>query len=274
MGLDGDGSSPAQGVDGSSDVWTPRAQIGGVSRTDIRRPAKTSELVARYLADQIIERDLAPGTRLPPEDKMVETIGVGRSTLREALRLLETRGVLTIKRGKGGGPVVRRPRPEDLSEALSLILQSEGTSLQEVIIARQALEPTLARLAATSITPDEVQALQSTIDVMRERAGDHPTFLEQNWIFHRGVSKAARNLPLQSFVDSLKSIWDGAFVGARYSPRRHRAVADAHQRIVDALRVGDPDAAAATMNQHLDEAARYWTHKYSSLMLQKTRWSR
>src|SRR5207248_1815276 len=92
-------------------------------------------------------------------------LGVGRTTLREALRLLETRGVLTIRAGPKGGPVVRRPSAEDFGDALALILQFEGASLSDVIEARNALEPMLARLAAPRIDAD-----QAVID--RLTAGD------------------------------------------------------------------------------------------------------
>lgn len=251
-----------------------RVKLDGTSRSSGRPLTKTSEVVARHLADQIIDQKLPPGTRLPAEKEMIEAFDVGRSTLREALRLLETRGVLTIKRGPGGGPVVRRPRPEDLGDALSLILQFEGASLREVIDARQALEPTIARLAAERITDEEIDELQATIDAMRSEAGDHAVFLEQNWVFHSTISQAADSIPLRAFVDSLKSIWDGAFVGVSYSARRHHGVADAHQKIVDVLRHRDPEAATAAMNNHLEEASRYWSKKYGGLMEQKARWMR
>jgi len=89
-----------------------------------RRQPKTSERIARDIASHIVDNKLAPGTMLPTEREMIESMGVGRTTLREALRLLETRGVLTIKSGPRGGPVVRRPRPSDLSEALTCIRAS------------------------------------------------------------------------------------------------------------------------------------------------------
>lgn len=267
-------SAAAAAPDGERPSAGLRVKLDAQARSGGRPLTKTSEVVARHLADQIIDQQLPPGTRLPAEKDMIEAFDVGRSTLREALRLLETRGVLTIKRGPGGGPVVRRPRPEDLGDALSLILQFEGASLQEVIDARQALEPTIARLAAARITDAEIESLQATIDAMRAEAGDHAAFLEQNWIFHSTISEAAHSIPLRAFVDSLKSIWDGAFVGVRYSARRHHGVADAHQKIVDVLRERDPDAATAAMNDHLSEASRYWSKKYAGLMEQKARWMR
>jgi GntR family transcriptional repressor for pyruvate dehydrogenase complex len=269
----GDSATRKPGAMTRNTMFT-RVGVDGQARSSGRPLAKTSEVVARHLADQIIDQQLPPGTRLPAEKEMIEAFDVGRSTLREALRLLETRGVLTIKRGPGGGPVVRRPRPEDLGDALSLILQFEGASLREVIDARQALEPTIARLAAERISDAEVDSLQATIDTMRARAGDHAVFLDQNWIFHSTISEAAHSIPLRAFVDSLKSIWDGAFVGVRYSARRHHGVADAHQKIVDVLRQHDPEAATQAMNDHLREASRYWSKKYGGLMDQKARWMR
>src|SRR6202044_2703439 len=80
-----------------------------------RRNLKQSELIAQYLASYIVDSDLPPGTTLPPEREMVQSLAIGRTTLREALRLLETRGVITIRSGRHGGPVVRRPDPRDLS---------------------------------------------------------------------------------------------------------------------------------------------------------------
>jgi DNA-binding FadR family transcriptional regulator len=85
-----------------------------------------SEIVARQISQQFIADGLAEGTRLPPEKAMVDRYQVGRGTLREALRLLENRGVLSIKTGRDGGPVVRRPRPSDLGEAINLILRFDG----------------------------------------------------------------------------------------------------------------------------------------------------
>lgn len=237
-------------------------------------PAKTSEIVARRIADEIVRKQMVPGDRLPAETEMMGSFDVGRSTIREALRLLETRGVLVIKRGPGGGPVVRRPRPEDLSEALTLLLQLEGASLRDVIDARQALEPTLARLAAERISDGELDALEGTVLRMREAAGDHEVFLEQNWVFHKLISRAARSVPLQAFVDSLKSIWDGAIGGVTYSASQHERVANAHDAIIAALRARDADGATSAMNAHLAEAAEYWAKEYAAIMEQPLRWLR
>src|ERR1700755_619918 len=81
-----------------------------------RRPLKRSEGIAHDIAEYIVDSNLPPGSMLPREKDMIETLGVGRTTLSEPLRILETRGVLTIRSGPGGGPIVRHPQPSDLTE--------------------------------------------------------------------------------------------------------------------------------------------------------------
>src|ERR1700761_3404539 len=120
-----------------------------------KRPMKRSEVIARDLAEYIVDARLPAGARLPREKEMVEQLGVGRTTLREALRILETRGVLTIRSGPGGGPIVRHPEPSDLTGALTLILQFQRATMVEVLDARIWLEPIGARMAASHITKAE-----------------------------------------------------------------------------------------------------------------------
>lgn len=237
-----------------------------------KRNPKTSERIARRLVNYIVDNDLAEGTLLPTEKELVQAFGVGRTTLREALRLLETRGVITIRPGPGGDPVVRRPRPDDLREGLTLFLQFSGASLNDVLEARAALEPMMARLAAERITPEQIDELQATIDNMRGSLGDHDLFLRENQRFHGIIAEATGSVVLLTFNDSLKSIADGASVGVHYTARRHSAVATAHQAIVDALRKGDSAAAEEAMLRHLDEAGDYWRRKYSNLTSSAVRW--
>lgn len=249
-------------------VSVPEFTGGLLKRT---RTMKTSERLARELVGYIVDNDLAEGTKLPNEKQLVETLGIGRTTLREALRLLETRGVITIRSGPGGGPVVRRPRPDDLSESLTLILQFEGCSLADVLQARGALEPMMARFAAERLTDDELDELAGTIQLMRANVDDHEVFLAQNAIFHSVIAREAGSV-LHVFNETLKHIADGAVAGVRYTARRRLAVAAAHEKILKALRAGDADAAEETMREHVHEAGDYWRRKYPQLVTQPVRW--
>ena len=239
----------------------------------VRRAPKRSELIASDLADYIIEHDLPTGTRLPTEREMVETLGAGRATVREALRLLESNGVITMRAGRFGGPIVRRPGADDLSTAIALILRFERTPLTDVIATREAIEPIAARLAAERATPEHVAELRRSVEAMLGNLGSQAVFLRENQLFHVAVAHASGNVVLRVIVDALKSILDGQWLASSaYSDRRRRQVALAHQRVTDAIEAKDPDAAEAAMHDHLGEAATFWRKHYGRDFAWPTRW--
>lgn len=244
------------GLNGSSrEAAAPRPIREPSSR---KRTPKTSERIAHELVNYIIDNELEEGTALPIESELVATMDVGRTTIREALLLLETWGVVTIRPGRNGGPTVRRPRPDDLQQALALQLQFASADLQDVIEARTAVEPMSARLAAVRMTPEEIDELEESVKRMRENPEDHRVFIEENRLFHSLIAESTRSVVLRAFSDSIKSISDGAVAGIEYGQSRRVAVADAHQRIVDAVRAGDADMAEKVMRDHIEEARVYW----------------
>lgn len=227
-----------------------------------RRTRKTSERIAHDLIGYISDNRFTEGTALPTEAELVERLGVGRSTVREALLLLETWGVITVRAGRNGGPTVRHPRPEDLREALEVQLQFNATTLRDIVEAREAIEPASARLAAQRMTDEQIDRLQATVDGMRVPDVSQSSFLELNRHFHSLIAEATGNAVLQAFVDSIKAIADGAVIGIKYESRHILAVADAHDEIVTAIRARDGDAASAAMSRHLGEAGQYWAHRH------------
>jgi len=239
-----------------------------------KRSPKRSELVARELSDQIISANLAPGTQLDPEHEMLEHLGVGRTTLREALRLLETRGVLTIKSGPGGGPVVRRPRPSDLSESLTLILQFQGSTLIDVIEARRWLEIGIVELAASRATPELICELREINQILRDGGlNDQQVVLDQNAKFHSRISEAAGNYVLHVFLETIISVSQGWTIGITYGKRQVQGIADAHDAIIDAIEEGDSETAGEIMSEHLLAAQVYWKRRYSQIIQQPVEWS-
>jgi GntR family transcriptional regulator, transcriptional repressor for pyruvate dehydrogenase complex len=240
---------------------------------DRKRTLKTSEFIARDLAAYIVDQELPEGTSLPPEREMIESFAIGRNTLREALRILETRGVLTIRSGPGGGPVVRRPRPSDLGEALTLILQFESTTFQEVMAARAWLEPIVAGSAAAHITKAEVAALREVNAAIIEAPDDPDAFNRHNRRFHSLIAESSGNVVLQIFVQTMMAIGDGRAVGISYPPPLVTAVAEIHERIIAALEASNAQAAEEAMREHLNEANRDWRRRFGHLASQPVRWA-
>lgn len=174
---------------------------------------KQAEILAREITAEIVTQELPEGTRLPYEREMLETYQVGRSTLREGLRLLESRGIITIRSGREGGPYVRRPRPSDLGEALTLLLQFEAVPLTEVFAARQALEPLMAGIAAANMDDETLAAMAESIKRMADGLDDSAVFSEENFRFHGLIAAAADNPVLKLFSAAVESVADGLAFG-------------------------------------------------------------
>ena len=240
---------------------------------DRKRTLKTSELIARDLASYIVDEGLPEGTALPPEREMIESFGIGRNTLREALRILETRGVITIRSGPGGGPVVRRPRPSDLGEALTLILQFESATFREVGEARAWLEPIVAASAARAISKSAIAALREVNAAIADAPDDAEGMSRHNRRFHSIIAENCGNVVLQVFAETVIAVGDGRSVGVTYPPAQTRAIAEAHERIIEALAAHDAKAAEEAMREHLNEANAYWRRRFGDLTSQPVRWT-
>lgn len=247
-----------------------RASLSGLRR----RSPKTSERVARDLANYIVESNLPVGTMLPTEKELIAQLEVGRTTLREAQRLLETRGVLAIRSGPGGGPIVRHPEPSDLSEALSLMLQFERATLAEVMEARQAFEPLVARLALPRVGDAELAELEEINREMERQVDsrDSRALLALNQRFHRTISRAADNIVLHIFVETLLTIFDVALTGYPYPPKRRRQVVREHDAIIAAFREQDEDKVTQTVTAHTRGAMDFWRKRQREVLTRPLRW--
>lgn len=181
-----------------------------LARRGDQRALKIADRVAREIVDLIVEHELPEGARLPNEREMGEAFGISRGTMREALRLLESWGILTIRAGRDGGPIVRYPRSEALAEGLSAVLRLRRVDVSDLLVARRAIEPELARLAVTHVNAEQLKHMMATVDIMRSPDCNSDQYLEANTRFHMLVAESARSMPLQIFSESLKTIADGA----------------------------------------------------------------
>lgn len=207
------------------------------------------EVIADAIADEILEQNLGPGTRLPNEAQMVERYEAGRGTVREAIRLLEADGMIEVRPGLGGGPVVREPDVERVARRLSILLRLSGSTFGAVVDARKALEPSLAHHAATAATDEQLEELRGSVE--RLDAADGQAFIEENARFHSLVAEASHNPVLQTFWLAIRAIVDGQEVGVRYDEGARAAVVVAHQRVLAAIEARDPELAAAEMAKHV-----------------------
>jgi GntR family transcriptional repressor for pyruvate dehydrogenase complex len=219
----------------------------------VTREAVPQQIVSRLL-DLIQQRHLGPGDRLPAERELAATMGVSRSSLREALRALTVLGVTEMRHGTG--TYVSSLEPDLLVRPLSFVLSLSDGGFDQLFEARKVVEPAIAALAARRID----DAALDRLDALAMRAGavvDNPeAFLVADVELHDAIREAAGNAILGRFMESIQALGVASrqATGSRREVRE-QSVRD-HEAIVAALRSRDPEAAGAAMHHHLDNVER------------------
>ena len=221
-----------------------------------RKPKKAAEQLADEILGYIVDRKLVPGTRLAPERQMLADTGRARGTLREALRLLESRGVVEVRAGAAGGAFVRKPQPGDLGGAITAVLLLEGASMLDVLAAREDMEVAALRRAAPRIGPRHLAVMQDAVDRLREHIADRERFLVEAGRFHAVINEAAESPVLRILNEALRATQMSST--SDYSMSYRRRVAAEHQEIIDALVEGDADLACEKMRTHVNTSAHSW----------------
>jgi DNA-binding FadR family transcriptional regulator len=232
-----------------------RARIDTGSSDAIIRPLKTSERVARDIVRDIVDRRLASGDGLPAEAAMLEHYGVSRESLREGLRLLEVQGLITIRRGPGGGPMVGTVDPANLGRAASLYYYMAGATYRELMESWIISEAMMAERAARN--PDAALRHQLMAPYIgAAEAADHETELEPyvhaQLDFHAAVARLGDNRVLELSLQVSGRIMSHHFA-IEDDPRTLRdEIASHHHDLAKAIAAGRPGRAAAIMTEHLE----------------------
>ena len=229
-------------------------------------------LVAQRIVRDIARNRLSAGDLLPPERVMLEKYGTGRGTLREALRLLEFQGVIALKPGPGGGPVLMSPSASSLAGTLMLLMQLNRAPYRVIVEVRNAIEPMTSELAAQNMTAEQLADLQQTVTDMRSSLTEGEAFLEANKRFHDVIAWSSGNVLFAYLVDSLLGILDGTAIGIEYPMHRRSAILKAHEGIYAALAARDPEAAHKQMQAHIDEYTRYAEKKFARVLDETITW--
>jgi len=218
------------------------------------RVPKTAELVASRIREQIIRGELSEDDALPPESELMAQFGVSRPTLREGFRILESEGLIVVRRGARGGARVQVPDHEVAARFAGLVLQYRGATLADVFQARTMIEAPAARMLASSKHRAEIaRQLQAFGD---EHAGDlrNPARAPG---FHRLVVELTGNQTLILLAGMLEDIAEAAAISwERQNPpslpeaqRAHRG----HQKVIELIRAGASEKAEAFWRAHLDQ---------------------
>ena len=226
------------------------------------RMLKTGEVVAERLRRQIARGELTIGQRLPPEDELTEVFGIARTTLREALRILESQGLLEIRRGRTGGPVVTMPKIDSLAEGLAVTLQLQGTTAGDLDVARQLIEPRLAGRLADTHSADDLSALRAAADraAVAADASDRTAFGAAALGMHETLIERAGNTTLATISALLHSLVAQFYVRAAAltdDEKMQRAVRS-YRKLVRLIEAGDASGAEEHWRKQMTFTIEGW----------------
>ncbi len=222
----------------------------GSKANGIQRPAY--EVAASRIAEFITASGLKPGDRLPTERVFSEQLGVSRTVVREAVKILAASGIVRTHQGSGLY-VMNEPHPF-ATAAIDLSMSVEPEDVLSLFEFRLTLELTTGRLAAERITPKELRLLQEAVELNRQSAEMHQLkqFHESDSAFHLGLAEATRNPFLASTVATVFRLQDWAVNMVTGDPPGSLLVAaEQHAAILSAVRNGQPDEVALPMRTHI-----------------------
>jgi DNA-binding FadR family transcriptional regulator len=220
---------------------------------------KMAEIVAADLRGQIIAGQLREGDPLPPEDQLMGDAGVARTTVREALRILESEGLLVVRRGAGGGARIRTPSVSNVARYIGLVLQSDGATLRDLYDARLTLEgPAAGMLASTPDREEIVAALRKAL-ADEEAVLDKPVELSRAYgRFHQLIVRLSGSQTFESLAavcNRIIQVHADRFMSSRGQYTDPKLAGDAahraHQRFVELVAVGAAQDAEDLWRRHL-----------------------
>ncbi|MDG4859232.1 FadR/GntR family transcriptional regulator [Streptomyces sp. T-3] len=222
-----------------------------------RRPANLAKAVTAELVGRIVRGEHQPGTSLPPEPALCEAFAVSRTVIREAVKILQEKGLVQVR--QGAGTMVTAPAKWNMLDEQVLaasIDQDESLQLlDDLVVTRRLLESDMAHVAARLATEDVIDRLRTLVDRMDELVDDHVTYAEHDRAFHDVIMQASGNRIARGVVRALES---QVVNTARYMGRPERALCVAsnrnHRRVYERIAAHDPSGAAEAMFTHITEA--------------------
>lgn len=233
----------------------------------LRQP-RLAEIVAATLRSRITSGALRHGDRLPRQEDLLDEFRVSKPSLREALRILETEGLITVRRGNVGGAFVHAPDHDDAGYMIGLVLESRGVTIDDLAEAIRRVEPICAGLCAGRPDREEVvlPRLRAIQGEMRLQRGDEIAFSRIGRRFHEAMVALCGNETMKVIVGALEAIWSArerdwarrASTARRFPGVETRdAGLRAHERLLELIEAGDSAGAARAAARHLERSTLY-----------------
>jgi GntR family transcriptional regulator, transcriptional repressor for pyruvate dehydrogenase complex len=254
--MPGSGEIAPTGKEGASSPAEPEL----FSRVSVGR---ISEIIVDQIRLLMRQGQLKPGDRLPPERDLCERFGVSRVTVREALRMLESAGLVEIRVGARGGAFVTAPSSNRVGEGLADLLTLSVISAADVTEVRMILEVGIVPLVCERATEDDLTALEKICE-RAEAALRHGGYtMDISMEFHSRVAQSTHNPAVEMMVESFRGPILMSLKEAReVAPEMGGLGTKEHERFIEAVRRRDSDDAARIMREHLARTAGRVRHDH------------
>jgi GntR family transcriptional repressor for pyruvate dehydrogenase complex len=223
---------------------------------------KAYEDIVHQIRTLIEEGKLKRNDQLPSERELSETFRVSRTTVREAIRTLESMKLLQSRQGDGTYVLVSSA--EALIQPLAAALFNEKDDIRDIFYIRKIIEPHVAELAAENATPQEIEEMGKILRKQEECIGQGENIIETDSAFHNLMANATKNRVMErliiALIDLLKQSREKYLMEDENDERAKRSL-EGHQRVLSAVKKGDGDAARKSMLQHLEDIEGIIFHK-------------
>lgn len=216
---------------------------------------KLVDRVVADIQDLIVQGKLAVGAKLPPERELAELFGVSRTVIREAVRILVTKGLLESKHGIG--TMVRQGTRDQLVEPLGWLLQRNDATLDDLHQVRTILEVEIAAEAARSATADDIIQLDQLVQHAANVRADPAAFAATDAEFHQLLAGILHNAMLSVLLDSIRTLMTEIRLKVSRNTEFGTVVLADHAAILEAIRARDPLEARTAMQAHLVHARTF-----------------
>jgi DNA-binding FadR family transcriptional regulator len=224
---------------------------GGIAFTPVRQPRASGEIVSQ-IERAIFDGELKTGDRLQSERELAERFGVSRITVRDALRVLEARGLVHVKVGASGGAFVSETNVDQVAESISTMILLRRMTLSGVAEARTVVETATCELAAERADAAAIGRIEREVERGRSVVREQAPHTEASMDFHVAVADAAKNELLSATVMAYRDLLVQTLHDMR-DVRSAKATQRAHEEILHAIRSHDPKAARSLMLAHLQD---------------------
>jgi len=236
---------------------------------------RLSEIIEDSIKDLILTGELKIGDRLPTEKKIGIQFNVSTVTVREALRGLESLGIIKKKRGKGGGIFISQASSSIVKSAMHSFLSSKKFSARDIGVVRSIIEPANARIATMQITPGELKLLEKNIIYCEKKIAKKKDSLstkdffdieDRNVEFHRLIAESTHNSVLLLTVDYVEDFLL-SFKKSTLTPDIRFCIetVDRHRKIYNYMKNGDAQAAEQSMLEHITLVGNYLISKEQNI---------